>query len=163
MPTSVTGVMEPGQAGFTLIELLVVLVIMGLAVTLVTLSVRAPTQVSLQRQGEQLAAVLDVAADEVSLTGAPVLLILNHQGWRFMQAQATGWETPPSDILPPGRFSPPLEHLLQLSSDQSGTELEQLQFELGEETLQPLALRLQRQDQQVLVQSDGLGHFQVIQ
>ncbi len=61
MPTSVTGATDTGQAGFTLIELLIVLVIMGLAVTLVTLSVRAPTQIPLRRQADQLAAVLDVA------------------------------------------------------------------------------------------------------
>ncbi len=161
MPTSVTGATDTGQAGFTLIELLIVLVIMGLAVTLVTLSVRAPTQIPLRRQADQLAAVLDVAADEVSLTGAPVLFILDHQGWRFMQAQPNGWEPSPDDRLPPGRFSPPLEHLLQLDSGQNGAELDQLQFELGVETLQPLALLLQRQDQQALVQSDGLGHFRV--
>ncbi len=161
MPISATGATDSRQAGFTLIELLIVLVIMGLAVTMVTLSVRAPTQIPLQRQAEQLAAVLDVAADEVSLTGAPVLLILDHRGWRFMQAQNGVWDNPPAERLPPGYFSPPLEHLVQMSAGQSETELDQLQFELGEETLQPLALRLQRQDQQALLHSDGLGHFWV--
>lgn len=160
MPISVTGATDSGQGGFTLIELLIVLVIMGLAVALVTLSVRAPNQIPLQRQAEQLAAVLEVAADEVSLTGAPVLLILDHDGWRFLQqTQATGWENAPQERLPPGRFSPRVEHLVQVNVGQAEAELDQFQFELGAETLQPLALRLQRQDQQTWLRSDGLGHF----
>ena len=149
--TSATGVPE---AGFTLIELMVVLLIMGIALGAVTLSFRSPTQQPLGREGERLAAVLNLAKDEASLTGQPVLFKLDRQGWRFFQ-------TGPEEPLPAGQFNPPLDRVV-FGDGAAADNSDMIQFWIGIEEIDDFkGLRLQRDAQEVQLVTDGLGHYGV--
>ncbi|MHB8353410.1 MAG: type II secretion system minor pseudopilin GspH [Burkholderiales bacterium] len=158
--TSATGVPD---AGFTLIELMVVLVIVGIALAAVTLSFRSPTQQPLGREGERLVAVLNLAKDEARLTGQPVLLKLDRQGWRFFQAGPAGWVAVPDDQLPSGQFNPLLDRVVFGSAADPSTS-EMIQYWIGIEEIDDFkGLRLQRGSQQVQLMTDGLGHYGVVQ
>ena len=157
--TSATGVPE---AGFTLIELMVVLLIVGIALGAVTLSFRSPTQQPLGREGERLAAVLNLAKDEASLSGQPVLLKLDRQGWRFFQAGPAGWVAVPEDQLPAGQFNPPLDRVV-FGDGAEAAHSEMIQYWIGVEEIDDFkGLRLQRGTQVVQLVTDGLGHYNVV-
>ncbi|MDE1941663.1 MAG: type II secretion system minor pseudopilin GspH [Betaproteobacteria bacterium] len=157
--TSATGVRE---AGFTLIELLVVLVLMGIMLGMVTLSVRSPQNRPLVEEGERLAAVMNLAADEARLTGHPLLLLLDRQGWRFFESGPQGPQPVPDDELPGGRFDPALDGVgLEGGLGGGGESVSRLQYWVGQEAMDNGSLFLQRGNQQARVVSDGLGNYQV--
>ena len=156
--TSATGVPD---AGFTLIELMVVLLIVGIALSVVTLSFRPPSQQSLGREAERLAAVLNLARDEARLTGQPVLLKLDRQGWRFFEAGSEGWVAVPDDQLPAGQFNPPLDRAV-FGFGAEANPSEMIQYWIGVEEIDDFkGLRLQRGSEEVLLVTDGLGHYGV--
>lgn len=72
------------NGGFTLIELLVVLVIIGIVVTLTTLSVGQGRDSILLQDANRLAALLELASDEATLQGRQLGLQFSHDGYRFM-------------------------------------------------------------------------------
>ena len=154
--TSATGVPE---AGFTLIELLVVLLLMGIMLGMVTLSVRSPKTRPLGEEAERLAASMNLAVDEARLTGQPVLLLLDRQGWRFFVSGPQGPEPVPDDQLPGGGFDPPLDGItLEGGSDSAA----RVRYWIGQEALDGFrGLALQRGGEQTPVLSDGLGNYQV--
>ena len=95
--------------GFTLIELLVVLMIMGLIIGLAAAIVRPDDRGLLRLEAERLAQLLDLAAAEARLTGAPIAWTANAADYRFWRMTVDGdWaEVRDSDLLraralPPG-------------------------------------------------------------
>ncbi len=139
---------------------MVVLLIMGIALGAVTLAFRAPSQQPLGREGERLSAVLNLAKDEARLTGQPVMLRLDRQGWRFFQAGPEGWVAESEDQLPSGRFNPPLDHVA--FGDMEAGDSESVQYFLGIEEIDDFKeLTLQRGPQQVRLITDGLGNYRV--
>jgi general secretion pathway protein H len=140
---------------------MVVLLIVGIALGAVTLSFRSPTQQTLEREGERLAAVLNLARDEARLTGQPVLLKLDRQGWRFFQAGSTGWAAVPDDLLPPGQFNPPLDRVVFGAGD-STDDSQGIQYWMGIEEMDDFkGLLLRRGAQEAQLVTDGLGHYRV--
>ena len=69
--------------GFTLLELLVVVSIMALATAGVGLALRDGSQQSLEREGEQLAALLESARAQSRASGVPVRWRAVEGGFRF--------------------------------------------------------------------------------
>ena len=161
--TSATGA---HNLGFTLIELLVVLVIAGITLGLVTLSFRSSQSNQLAEQGRHLAALMNLATDEARLTGQPLLLRLDRNGWQF--AQEWG-QTPKGGLTPsppsattidPGRFSPPLDRLGLWPVIDANASVDTLDLWLGREALNdPMGILLQQGAQQIILTSDGLGGY----
>ncbi len=140
---------------------MVVLLIVSITMGLVTLSFRSPGQQSLGRDGEHLAAVLNLARDEAQLTGHPLLLKLNLQGWHFFQSGPEGLSVVAEDQVPAGRFEPPLDHLSFDAGEGTGTQ-GTIQYWLGIEEIDDFrSLTLQRGPQQVRLLTDGLGHYRI--
>jgi general secretion pathway protein H len=156
--TSATGARN---AGFTLIELLVVLVIVGITLGLITLSIRSPSQQNLDQEASRLAAVMTLAVDEAQLSSKPVLLQLDREGWRFLEAGDVGLVPVPDSILPAGRFGTPLDRIgLWPPPASSGEGSATLQLWLGREAVSdPTGLVLERGGQTLLLQPDGLGSY----
>ncbi len=70
-------------AGFTLLELIVVVAIIAIASGAVTLSLRDSEQSLVQREGERLAAQLDVARARSRAMGVAVVWHANDKGYWF--------------------------------------------------------------------------------
>ncbi|MDE2354528.1 MAG: type II secretion system minor pseudopilin GspH [Betaproteobacteria bacterium] len=156
--TSAIGVRE---AGFTLIELLVVLVLMGIMLGMVTLSVRSPKSRPLTEESERLAAAMNLAADEARLTGHPVLLLLDRQGWRFLESGPQGPQPVPDDELPGGQFASALDGVALEEGAGKGVEsTSRLRYWVGQEAMDNGSVYLLRGNEQARVVSDGLGNYQ---
>ncbi len=159
MRTLATGIRE---SGFTLLELMVVLLLMGLMLGLVTLSLRSPRERPLAEDGLRLAAAMTLASDETNLTGHPVLLLLDREGWRFLDASPEGVVTIPDDHLPGGRFDPPLSAMAPVGASASDAPESRLQYWIGQEDGVVFGgWILQRGQDRVRIVTDGLGNYQL--
>jgi general secretion pathway protein H len=70
--------------GFTLLELLVVLLIIGIVVSLATLSVGGNENRALHDEAQRLSALLDLASQESVLNGREMALQVDEQGYEFL-------------------------------------------------------------------------------
>lgn len=155
MPTSEVGT---SNSGFTLLEMMVVLVIMGITLTLVTLSFRAPGTRSLSEQAGQVIMALNAARDESELEGRPILLKLNLQNWHFYSRSPSGLTEIPPQVLPSGQFNPPLQKLVSWGDPaQPAGELAAYDFWIEPSHFSWPGLVLLQADQKILIKSDGLG------
>ena len=66
--------------GFTLIEVMVVVAIIAIAASVVSLALRDPSLVRLEREGERLAALLEMARAEARAAAAPVRWVPGRDG-----------------------------------------------------------------------------------
>lgn len=112
-------------AGFTLIELLVVLVIMGVMISLVTLSIGIQNR---ERETHQFAlrliSLMRLASDEAVLNGKLIGWQIDQQQYRFMQRQEGKWITVADDRL----FKPnPIPSWIHSDFEVEGRAVEQLQ------------------------------------
>jgi general secretion pathway protein H len=81
-------------AGFTLLELLVVVAIIAVAAAGVSFALRDASGVSLERDAQRLAALLEAARARSRLSGQPVRWVADPEGFHF--------EGLPRDALPQG-------------------------------------------------------------
>lgn len=100
MPTSVVGSKRPRSLarGFTLLELLVVLALIGVATTVVSLSLRDSAHSALQRDAERLAVLLETGRAQARANGLPV--IWRTQEDRLSSVQSFVFEGLPHSGLP---------------------------------------------------------------
>ena len=89
--------------GFTLLEVLVVLLVMGLLVGLASALVLPDDRARLAVEGERLARLLELAAEEARLGGHAIAWTAEPPGYRFSQHDpAIGWTEPGGrDLLRP--------------------------------------------------------------
>ena len=88
------------DAGVTLVEVLVVLVLVGIMAAAVGLSLGpADRGDAIAREADILTARLNRAADEVLLSGAPVALVWNVDGYHFEVPGPDGWIPHPVTLL----------------------------------------------------------------
>jgi general secretion pathway protein H len=146
MPTSAPG---NKQRGFTLIELLVVIALMAIASAMVSLSLRDPEGVQLEREAERLVALFETARAESRASGLAVQWLptkdVNGEGFVFQG-------------LPPGIAMPKRWLKVAPAVEIAGDRL----IRLGPEPMigaQSLQLRLGAQS--LKLASDGLGPFEV--
>ena len=92
------------QHGFTLIELLVVVALIAITSATITLALRDPAELQLQREAQRLAALLETARAESRASGVALRFELPSQpgdsGFRFVGA--VGGEPLPSRWLADG-------------------------------------------------------------
>jgi general secretion pathway protein H len=141
-------------AGFTLIELLVVVALIAIASATVSLALRDPAEMQLQREAQRLAALLEAARAESRASGLAV---------RWLPKSAKSGEDFHFQGLP---------RTLQLPSrwlgDPVAVEIENATaanpgLTLGPEPLIPAQrLRLQLGDQRVVLATDGLSAFDIV-
>jgi general secretion pathway protein H len=155
MPTSETGA---SNSGFTLLEMMVVLVILGITLSLVTLSFRSPGTRPLLEQAQQLVLALNAARAESELQGRPIQFVLDPKGWHFYGRTAAGTTELASQVLPSGQFNPVLQSLQPwpVVANQ-GSEVSSLSLWIEPSYFQWAGLVLQSKDQRVWLKPDGLG------
>ena len=148
MPTSAPG---NKQRGFTLIELLVVIALIAISSAMVSLSLRDPEGVQLEREAERLVALFETARAESRASGLAVQ-------WRpSKDASGEGFVF---QGLPPAIAMPRRWLSAQPAVEIAGDRL----IRLGPEPMigaQSLHLRLGAQS--LKLTTDGLGPFEVSQ
>lgn len=155
MPTSETGA---SNSGFTLLEMMVVLVIMGITLTLVTLSFRAPGTRPLAEQAHHLVMALNAARDESELEGKPILFRLDLQGWHFYTRGASGLTEMNHQVLPAGQFNPSLQDISPWPVDVDHPEaVSSLELWIEPARFHWKGLLIHAGEQRVRLKSDGLG------
>ncbi|CAM3924926.1 GspH/FimT family pseudopilin [Roseateles saccharophilus] len=154
-PTSAPG-SELGRArrGFTLIELLVVVALIAIVSATVTLSLRDPTELQLQREAQRLAALLETARAESRASGLTVSWVpkglKSGDDFRF--------DGLPRTLQLPTRWlgDPVAVQVENATAANPGVSL-------GPEPIIPAQrLRLQLGDQSLVLGTDGLSAFDVV-
>jgi len=79
------------QRGFTLLELLVVLLIIGIVVSMVTLSVGGNEARALRDEAQRLSALFDLAIQESVLNGLEMAVEVNEEGYEFLFYDGEEW------------------------------------------------------------------------
>ena len=147
------------QRGFTLLELLVVLAIMALSVGVLSLALRDGDATQLEREGERLSALLEMARAEARAAGVAVLWVPARTAvdtpFRFVGLPSARTDTAasPSALGLPTRW---LDN--RVTAQVHGRSA----VVLGPEAiLPPQSIVLRLGDQRLQVSSDGLSGFKV--
>lgn len=142
------------KTGFTLIELLVVVALIAITSATISLALRDPTELQLQREAQRLAALLETARAESRTSGLAVRWLPKgaKSGEDF---QFTG--LPPTLQLPTRWLGEPVAvQIANASAVNPG-------LVLGPEPVIPAQrLRLQLGSQRLMLGTDGLSAFDVI-
>ncbi len=146
---------DTGRAGgFTLIELLVVVALIAITSATISLSLRDPSEVQLQREAQRLAALLETARAESRASGLLVRWIpkavKSGDDFRF--------EGLPATIHLPSRWlGEPVAVIIE------NTNVANPAVVLGPEPVIPAQrLRLQLGDQRIVLSTDGLSAFDIV-
>jgi len=78
-------------SGFTLIEILVVVAILGVIAAALVLSASGSGERQLQRESEQMRALLAYACEQAELRGREIGVSLNSSGYRFSEFEHDNW------------------------------------------------------------------------
>jgi general secretion pathway protein H len=142
------------HSGFTLIELLVVVALIAITSATISLALRDPAEMQLQREAQRLAALLETARAESRAAGLTVRWIPS--------AIKTGddfrFEGLPRSIQLPSRWlgEPVAVNIMNASAANPG-------LVLGPEPVIPAQrLQLQLGNQRVMLGTDGLAAFDII-
>lgn len=73
------------RRGFTLLEILVVIAVMGTVISLAALSLGNNRARELEREAERLQGLLRLAVDEAVIRSVPMGLVVERDGYRFLQ------------------------------------------------------------------------------
>ena len=137
------------QGGFTLIEILVVIVILGVLAAALTLAVGVGGgERQLERQAEQVQALVGYACEQAELTGREIGVSMNTSGYRFSRLERDDWKAFREGDLRPRTWL--ANSAAALSRDGHGVEIAEqfpekpqlLCFSSGELTAFELELRL---------------------
>ncbi|EIJ42995.1 general secretion pathway protein H [Beggiatoa alba B18LD] len=155
-------------SGFTLIELLVSLVIIGVILSVASLTFnRGGLEDELQTEAERLVALLTLTSQEAVLQSAEQGLYVDDEGYRFYQLdEQNQWQIlVQDDLLRPRRFASALEVELQIDGetikyDEKLTDPQIIIFSSGEITPFTLQLRSPLNSRLTYrIQGDNFAHF----
>ncbi|MFN3862198.1 MAG: Tfp pilus assembly protein FimT/FimU [Roseateles sp.] len=152
--TSVPGSDAGRVGGFTLIELLVVVALIAITSATISLALRDPTELQLQREAQRLAALLETARAESRASGLAVRWIPKgvKAGEDFHFAGL-----PPTIELPSRWLGDPVAVSIPSATAQNPGLV------LGPEPVIPAQqLRLQLGSQSLVLATDGLAAFDVV-
>ena len=153
--TSAAGNKPNGRSrGFTLIELLVVVALIAITTATISLALRDPAELQLQREAQRLAALLETARAESRASGLAVRWIpkglKSGDDFRFEGL-------PPTLQLPSRWLGEPVAVQIENATAQNPG------LTLGPEPIIPAQrLRLRLGDQLVVLGTDGLSAFDVV-
>ena len=146
---------DAGRAGgFTLIELLVVVALIAITSATISLSLRDPSEVQLQREAQRLAALLETARAESRASGLLVRWIPK----AVKPGDDFRFEGLPATIHLPSRWlGEPVAVFIE------NTNVANPAVVLGPEPVIPAQrLRLQLGDQRIVLSTDGLSAFDIV-
>ncbi len=162
--------------GFTLIELMVVLVIVAAMAGLLVIGGGDNAARQLRREGEGLATLLNLAADEAVMQGIELGLFIDDDGYRFLLLDPDSglWQPVEEKPLQPREFERPLQLTFELDGErldaQQRDHLQRLArrgggeqppllllLSSGEVTPFRLTLRLAEANAEVELRSDGFN------
>jgi general secretion pathway protein H len=182
MPKWATGKRSDGHRrarGFTLIEILVTLVIVAVMAGLLVFGFRDNSQQRLQREASDLAALLNLAADEAVLRGVELGLVLDEEGYQFVyfDGEKKTWQALPDRPLGEHRFPEPYEiafaldgervdkitqeRLQKLRERSTETELRPTLLLLSSGEVTPFTLTLRHAQAQMTLSGDGISPISV--
>lgn len=144
------------QRAFTLIELLVVLVIIGIALTMVTVNGMPGSREGLRFETERLAQLMWLAREEAQVRGAPIRLDINDERYRFLILRNREWQPVLDDRdLRERRWDEPTRIVLDRVDGARA-------IEFGREAVDsPFTLSLSRPGSDLMILANGLGSFEV--
>ncbi len=110
------------QSGFTLLEIMVVVVIVGIVVSMATLSMGVGQGRDLEQHAQRLKALIDLAAEEAILRGQELAVEVKGNGYSFIILEEDKWNyLKDDDTLRPRKLP---EHLsLKIALDGATFEL----------------------------------------
>lgn len=148
-----------GQRGFTLIEVLVVLVIAGIALGLISLNAMPGERQALQREGQRLALLLQLARDEAIVRNRPVAFEAEADRYRFLLYDERQWRVMARDELLRERAFDHAPLVLTLAPAAASAPL---RIVFGREPVdRPFVLTLSSGAASVAIRADGVGRFSV--
>lgn len=140
---------QQSQAGFTLIEVLVVLALVGLVFALASLAIPNHQERYWRDNLEGLTVSLNAAQDEAMLSGVPIVVEIDAQGWRFYQASRAGSMQLMREPFAPRQWQHPMT-------------LSPVQWQLGDEAAKSIApLSLTQVQRQATLFRNANGQFVV--
>jgi general secretion pathway protein H len=106
--------------GFTLIEVMVVLVIMAAMAGLLVIGFRDNPEQRLRREADNLAGLLNAAADEAVMRGMELGLAIDDDGYRFVyfDLKKKQWQAAPERALAPHVFPDRIAVTIALDGEQ---------------------------------------------
>jgi general secretion pathway protein H len=168
--------------GFTLLEILVVLVIMAAMAGLLVIGFKDSPEQRLRREANDLAALLNAAADEAVLHGFELGLAIDPSGYRFVyfDGEKKQWLAVPEKMLPPHNFvdetsvavvldgahidEQAQQRIQLLSARSEDTKLRPLLLLLSSGEVTPFTLTLgYGEDLKIVLSGDGLNPIVVQQ
>ena len=157
MPTSAAGnkaalTTKHSSLGFTLIELLVVIALIAIGTAAVSFSLRDSSQTALERDAERLAALLESARARSRSSGVPVR-------WHPVSVSANTADTTNAAFVFEGL--PPQTLPTQWLSPQTQVAANSLLVLGPDPLIGPQSVRLQSQNFQLWVSTDGIQAFHV--
>jgi general secretion pathway protein H len=154
--------------GFTLLELLTALVIIGIVVTLATLSLGNNQTRQLQEAGDRLAALLDLAREEALFGAQDMALSFWRGGYAFHQIQGQQWAPVMGDSqfrpreLPEGlEFSLYLEGIEAELSSTPKAKPQVFVLSSGEVSPFEVVIETESDDTTLSLSSDALGNVKL--
>ncbi len=104
---------------FTLLELLVVLVIIGVVISMVSLSIGTHNRETvLSEQARRLAALIDMAGEQAIVSSEPFGVRFSPTGYRFLVLDGKKWRAVSNDdLLRPRRLAAGMRITLEISGE----------------------------------------------
>jgi general secretion pathway protein H len=88
------------RQGFTLIEVMVVMVLISIIITFAVLSIDTGPE-ELRREGNRIATLMDLAADEAVMNGREYRVVFQRQGYAFEEFRDSEWQPSGDELLHP--------------------------------------------------------------
>lgn len=155
--------------GLTLVEILVVVVLIGIILTLASLSVStAGPQVKMREEGRRLLRILELARETAIFESRELALVLGKEGYRFQELRDRQWQDITDDDilrerkLDAGvRFQVRLEsEVIQLDSGKGPVVPRVFLLSSGEATPFEIQLEAQGSRTHYRLHGDSLGRFE---
>ena len=163
------------ERGYTLVELLVVIVVLGIMLSLVSLSIVPDPSARLRRDAERLEALFALAAEEAQLSSQPLAWRADENGYAFFRQSRDQWIAIGSDgefkarswDISPMRVTLAASDVPRWSTHAGGgfggADDGSTALAFPRDGLQAaFELTLEADGKTVIVKSDGGGHYWVV-
>ena len=158
--------------GLTLVEILVVVVLIGIILSLATLSLStAGPQVKMREEGRRLLRLMELARETAIFESRELALVMDEEGYRFQELRARQWQDITDDeVLRARKLDAGIRMRLRLEAtevsfgeDEGVNPPRVFLLSSGEATPFELQLEADGSGWRYLLVGDSLGHFELRQ